>query len=150
MAKNVDATKSMGGGVPFKGAGRLFVLENTVDIDDLVANSAFVSADVIQAIPVSDGMRVMGTELEMVTPSDDGTGVTADIGDGDDPNGFDAAVDLKGVAGTITATAIGTDAYGASGKRYAAADTIDVIPTYQGSPTVYGKFKIRAWGMWMK
>jgi len=128
--------------VPFKGAGAAFILENTIDLDALNVSSG----DTVQALPVKEGMRIPIVETEIVTPSDAATSATADIGDGDDADGFDAAVDLKASAGTIVCTAIGTDAYGASGKRYTGSDTIDITVTYSGAVTVKGKVKIRALG----
>lgn len=138
----IDGTKSTTAAVPYLGSGRAFVLEQTVDFDAL--NVA--SGDVVEAIKVKDGMRILLVESEVVTASDAATSATIDIGDGVTTNGFDDNVDIKAAAGTIACTAIGTDAYGASGKRYTTNDTIDVIPTYTGSTTVKGKIKLRAIG----
>jgi len=132
--------------VPFKGAGAAFVLENIIDLDAL--NVA--SGDVVQALPVKAGMRILLVETEIVTPSDAATSATADVGDGDDTDGFDSSVDLKASAGTIVCTAIGTDAYGTSGKRYTETDTIDLTVTYSGDTTVRGKVKVRALGFMME
>ncbi|RLC49291.1 MAG: hypothetical protein DRH57_00280 [Candidatus Cloacimonadota bacterium] len=135
----IDALNGYEAGVPFRTSGALFVLENTIDFDAL--NVA--SGDVIQALPVGAGMRVLLVETEIVTPSDAGTSATATIGDGDDDDGFDADVDLKATAGTIVSTGSG-DAYAVSGKRYTEDDTIDIIPTWSGDVSVKGKVKIRA------
>lgn len=134
-------------GVPFKSAGRTFVLEQEIDFDNLTdsnGNSVVPnSGDTIQIIPVEAGTRVLLVETEIVNPADSATSATMTVGDGDDADGFDADVNLKAGAGTIVSTNSG-DAYSVSGKRYTADDTIDVVPTWDGATTVKGKIRVRA------
>ena len=132
--------------VPFKTRGAAFVLENEVDLDALNVSDG----DVVQALPAGDGMRVLMVETEIVTPSDAATSATMDIGDGADADGYDAGVNLKASAGTITCTDLTSDAYGASGKRYTSNDTIDLTVHYSGAVTVKGKVKVRALGFKME
>ncbi|RLG69037.1 hypothetical protein DRN93_01215 [archaeon] len=151
----IDGTKNASAGVPFEGSlQKFFILENILDFDSLDP----ASGDTVKALPVEGGMRVFGTEVEIVTPSDAATSASATVGDGDDPDGFDTNVDLKGSAGTVVGTSLalseGTpntlvDAYAGVGKRYTDDDTIDVTVTYNGTTTVKGKIKIRAWGVKM-
>jgi len=135
----ISAISGYEAGVPFRTSGALFVLENEIDFDSLNVESG----DVVQALPVGEGMRVLLVETEIVTPSDAATSATAIIGDGDDDDGFDADVDLKAEAGTIACTG-SADAYAVSGKRYTSDDTIDVTPTWSGTTTTKGKIKVRA------
>jgi hypothetical protein len=96
-------------------------IKNTLDF-----SSTNVSAsDVVQALKVGAGMLITGVWVK-ITTAEGGTS-TNDIGDGDDPNGFDDAVDFNASADTVTSDIKGTDAY-AGGKYYAAADTIDIVP----------------------
>ena len=151
----VNGLNGASAGVPFEGSlAKFFVLENEVDFDSLNVSSG----DTVQALPVKSGMRVLGTEVEIVTASDAATSATAKVGDGDNDDGFDTDVNLKATAGTIAATSMAltegtpntlTDAFAGVGKRYTSDDTIDIIPTYNGATTVKGKVKVRAWGVMM-
>lgn len=141
----IDGLNKASAGVPFEGSlGKFFILENTLDLDDLDP----ASADVVQALPVKAGMRILLTEVESVTPADSATSAAATVGDGDAADGYDADVDLKATAGTIASTA-STDTFAGVGKRYTADDTIDLVPTFTGTTTVKGKVKIRAMGVMM-
>jgi len=91
--------------------------ENIIDFSSVSASAA----DVIQLLKVSSGDVVLDLIVEVLTA--EGGVATADIGDGDDANGYDDAVDLN-VTG-LYRTTIGTDAY-AVGRRYSADDTIDM------------------------
>jgi len=135
----INAISGCEAGVPSRTSGALFILENEIDFDSLNVNSG----DVVQALPVGEGMRVLLVETEIVTPSDAETSATAIVGDGDDNDGFDADVNLKADAGTIACTGSG-DAYAVSGKRYTSDDVINVTPTWSGATTVKGKIKVRA------
>lgn len=98
-------------------------ISDTVVIDFSVNNAA--SGDVIQAYKVLKGF-VCTLVRCMVIVAEGGT-LTFDIGDGDDPNGYDDAVNGNGSAGAMTIGVAGTDAYlTANGKRYTADDTIDL------------------------
>ena len=135
----VNAVSDYKACVPFKDAGAFFVIKRTIDLDNITHNSG----DVLQVLPVPAGIRCVGVECEIVTPSDAATSSAIDIGDGDDADGYDAAVDLKASAGSITVTGSG-DAYFFPGKRYTADDTIDITPTYSGATTTKGKIILRA------
>jgi len=94
-------------------------IQNTLSF----ANTNADAADVVQALKVGIGMVVTKVTLKIDT-AEGGTS-TNDIGDGDDPNGYDDAVDFNAAANTITRSLEATDALGV-GKYYAAADTIDI------------------------
>lgn len=131
---------NVGKGIPFTGVGKVFVISNTIDLDRLGA----ANGDVVQALPVWDGIRVLGVEVEVVTASDAATSATATVGDGDDTDGFIASVNLKSVGVTTT-----PGAYGYS-KRYNTDDTIDLTLAYSGATTVKGKVVVRAVYAYMK
>jgi len=123
-------------GKRFKTLDRVFILENELNFDTLGA----ANGDVVKALPVANGLRILGVEVEIVTPSDAATSANATVGDTSDDDGFIASVNLKGTAGTVTTT---PGAYGYS-RRYTTNDTINVTVAYSGATTVKGKIKIRA------
>lgn len=86
-----------------------------------------VTNDIMQCIPLKLGQLCHGIRARIITPGA-GTTITLDFGiTGGTADGFDAAVDGKGVAGTVTRT-IPADTYAVSGGFYATADTsIDVL-----------------------
>ncbi|RJP48714.1 MAG: hypothetical protein C4586_08325 [Anaerolineaceae bacterium] len=85
-----------------------------------------VASDIVKILNVKAGWLVKQVHIIMVTPTT-GDALTANIGDGDGASSFDAAMSLKGAAGTRTYGIDGTDAYITSGgKYYAADDTIDL------------------------
>jgi len=127
-------------GIPLMGVGRVFIVSNTVDLDKLGA----ASDDVVQALPVWDGIRVLGVEVEVVTPSDAATLATIAVGDGNSADGFIPSVNLKSTGVTTT-----PGSYGYS-KRYTTDDTIDLTVTYSGATTVKGKVIVRAVYAYMK
>lgn len=125
---------------PLAGADRVFLLEKVCDF----AGKTLVAADIYPALQVKKDWVVLQTRIEMVTAAV-GTALTADIGDGAGATSFDAAIDLKGAAGTEYSSLIGTDAYvaGGAGKRYAADDTIDIklntVTAVTGNPKVIAR-----------
>jgi len=126
-------------GVPYIGTvGRFFVLENpSVDLDSIgVANG-----DVVKVLNVPAGCVILGVEVEIVTASDAATSATCDVGDGADTDFYLASGDLKSTAGTVLSSTNTT------GRRYTADDTIDLTLAYSGATTVYGKVKVRAYGV---
>lgn len=124
-------------GHPWIGVDNSVVIKNTV-----VANASHLNGDVLQVMKVPAGLKVKSVSIKIVTPAV-ATTYTSHVGDGDDADGFDAAIDLEAAAGTVYHTAIGTDAYGASGKLYTAADTIDMTLTITAA-TVYPTFDVIA------
>jgi len=82
------------------------------------------AADVIQAIPVVEGMYVTDVRLMVIVAA--GGTMTCDIGDGTDPNGYDDSVDLSQAAKTVTIGVTGTDDYITNGRYYTEDDTIDL------------------------
>lgn len=87
------------------------------------------NGNVIQVLKVKKGMRVYGVQTQVVTAAT-GTTLTANVGDGDDDDGYDATINLRATG--VHRTAIGTDAYGAAGKLYTADDTIDLTIASSG------------------
>lgn len=79
--------------------------------------------DVVQALKIPAGAYV--TRVIVRVDTAEGDTCTVDVGDGDDPNGFDDAVSLNATAGSVTTSTAGTDAY-AEGRGYGSADTIDL------------------------
>jgi len=84
-------------------------------------------SDVIEALKIPAGAKVM--EVHAVVKTAEGGGLTLNIGDGSGTDSWDAAVNANAAAGTAYRSTPGTDAYATSGKFYATADTIDVIPS---------------------
>ncbi len=110
--------------VPWAGSGKIYVAKRTIDL----TGDALTENDVYQVIPIPANTLVQQVKCEMVTAGV-GTTLTMDIGDASGADSWDANVDGKGVATTVTSSAVGTDAYAAAadnGKFYSAADTIDI------------------------
>lgn len=109
---------------PHAGTGKHYVMYAKVDL----SSYTMVAADVYQLLAIPANTLVRNVKVKMVTPAV-GTTLTGNFGDGAGADSWDAAVDLKGAAGTWTTSLVGTDAYAAAaaqGKFYSAADTIDL------------------------
>lgn len=124
----VDLTGNTSGspviaGLPWLGVDNHVVISNTV-----TTSALHLTGDVLQVMKVPAGLKVKSVSVKVMTAAA-GTTYTANVGDGVTAAGYDAAIDLKAAAGTWYHTAIGTDAYGASGNLYTAADTIDLTIT---------------------
>lgn len=78
--------------------------------------------DVVQCLPIGKGTFVLSCGTRVITP--EGAVATADLGDGEDPNGYGDGNNLNSVANTIEKV-YEADAYG-NGKYYANDDTIDL------------------------
>ena len=118
------------------------VMEKTIDL----TGSAITEDDVYQCLPIPANTLVKQVQIEIITAAV-GTTLTMDVGDASGDNSWDNDVDGKGVAGTITNSIVGTDAYAAAaarGKMYSTADTIDVTMDTATSITAGPKFYIRA------
>jgi hypothetical protein len=137
-----DLTDGAAAVVPFQG-GKFF---KTAPITISVPTTA-VTNDVIQAVPIKAGWLVQGVIVKMVTAAV-GTAHTADIGiTGGSAAGFDAAISLKGAAGTVTFSTP-SDTYTAAGGFYATAnDTVDVLMKSIDTLTVFPTFTISVYGI---
>lgn len=129
---DLDVTTGLTGVVPHN-SGALRVVKVQVDLDAIGA----ATTDVVKVLPVAAGTFVAKVLCRIVRAAA-GTAATATIGDGDNADGFETEVDLKGAADTVTSDGLGltegtpntlVDAY-AGGKYYAAADTLDLTLTY--------------------
>ncbi len=108
-----------------RSAGGLYVLKNTVNMTDVIANTDVTGAanDVIQCLRPAN-VLVTDVIVEITTVSGVASS-TLDIGDGSDTDGWDAAISANALA-----TIKGDGAYSrqtAGGKIYTSADTIDVL-----------------------
>jgi hypothetical protein len=83
------------------------------------------NGDTIECLPIAANTYVQNVGV-IVKTAEGGT-ATATVGDGTDPNGWDASTNLNATAGTVTLGLPGTDAYATAGKFYTAADTIDLV-----------------------
>lgn len=97
--------------------GQKVMAEAKIDFSELNVSAA----DVVQALKIPAGALVTDVWLEVLT-AEGGAG-NVDVGDASNVDGWDVDVDINAAALTR-----GDGAY-AGGKRYAAADTIDLIPS---------------------
>lgn len=93
-------------------------IRNTLDF----ATTNAAATDIVQALKVGAGMIVTNVRTRIVTA--EGATATCDVGDGDDPNGYNDAADLN-AAENVIETNLEADPYG-EGKYYAVEDTIDL------------------------
>ena len=133
-----DLTGTTGPSIPFTG-NKVFRIKKRI-----VVPVTAVTNDVIKALYIKKGWNVEAVHVKIVTPSA-GTTHTADVGiTGGTADGFDAAIDLKGAAGTVTKT-IPADTYAAAGGYYATADgTIDILMKSIVGLTAFATFDISA------
>jgi len=126
----VDLTK---GGTTYLPAipGEVVKMEKQLDFS-ATSRSA---ADVLQLFDIPAGARVLTATIQVDTA--EGGTATADLGDGDDPNGYIATANLNSAA----YTGVTTEAY-ADGRTYTAADTIDLV---LGHDMDAAKIKVTAW-----
>lgn len=85
------------------------------------------AGDAVEALNIPANAKVMEVHSVIVTAEGDAGNI--DIGDGAGTDSWDANVDINAAAATAARSLPGTDAYATTGKFYAAADTIDVIPS---------------------
>lgn len=141
MPTTFDATGGAGAATPFQ--AKYF---KTKPVRITVPSTA-VTNDIIQAIPVKAGWLVLGVVVKMITAAV-GTAHTADIGiTGGAADGFDAAISLKGAAGTVTRTVPADTNAVAGGLYITTADTIDVLMKSIDTLTVFPTFEISAYGI---
>ena len=131
--------------------GGNFKATNVIDMNDVsvanaaAGNDALAATDIIELLAIPAGTVVRNVYITTIRAAT-GTALTANIGvTGGDVDGFDAAVSLKGTAGTITGGVGGTDAnVTANGLVFTSADTIDAVLATVTAVTNYGKIKIVA------
>lgn len=101
--------------------------------------------DVIQALEIPAGVVITRVDTEIVTAC---SVASADIDVGDDAStaGYDNAVPVDAAAGTRVSSVQGTDAYAGIGKKYTAANTIDIILTTAASSPTAGAVRLYAHG----
>lgn len=90
--------------------------------------SNLAAADVIETVSVKAGEIVVGVWARVKTAM--GAAGTAEVGDGVDPNGFIASVDLNALGATFSSGAYMLNTIGpvlVGGKLYTADDTIDLV-----------------------
>lgn len=120
-----------GAGFPRAGNDKFFVLERTVNVATAATDlgvSAWVANDVLKIIDIPAKTLIIGISCKIDTAAGT-TSSTLDIGDGDDPNGWEDGMDA-----TSTDTHIFSLTYANGGTvtdkdngYYASADTIDVV-----------------------
>lgn len=103
--------------------------ENVIDLS--ITDSA--SGDTVQCLNVPAGAFVTRVGILVITVED--STLTCTIGDGADPNGWQASnVNLENLGMTVSDLDESADAYG-EGKYYPAADTIDVVMSANAGDT---------------
>lgn len=124
--------------IPASGLNKVFVMSNTVDI------SAAANGDVYRVLPVGTGTVVLNVFTKIVTPNNAATSSAVDVGDGNGASSYDASVNMKAAAGTLTKGVGGTDAYITNdGTLYTTGDTIDLTFAVTGTNTA-GSVKVMA------
>jgi len=105
--------------------------------------TALASGDVLEVLPLPAKALVMHVGVDVVEGGT--TGLTLDVGDGTDPDGY-----LDGVAGDAVGSfaSVTTESSDAivglsAGKYYSAADTVDLVLVGQ----VPGVLKCRVWAL---
>lgn len=129
---------------PYGGPERVYVKSEIIDL-----SGALPAADgeVYPCLAIPAKTLVQRVWVEIIKPST-ATTCSFDFGDGGSTQGWDAAVDMKGVAGTITYSIYGTDARAVAnnmGYLYTTADSIDALIAAATTQDGLGpKFKISA------
>lgn len=126
---------------PFDGDGKVYVMENVIDL----TGGAITQADVYQCLAIPAKTKVVEVCTEVITAAV-GTTLTMDIGDGGATNGWDASVNGKTEQQNYSAN--GTDARAVAtgnGYVYTTADSIDIVMTTATAITAGPKIKIKAW-----
>jgi hypothetical protein len=107
---------------PISSVGRLFQLRARVTIP-----LTGVTNDIVKAIPVKLGTRVLHTAMRLVQKSN-GSAMTLKLGDGDATGAYqNTTMDAVGGAVGLTQGLLPADTNGVTPKIYAADDTIDIL-----------------------
>lgn len=127
-----------------------FRLGTKLDFSKSAAGQLFETApenaDVLQVLRVLAGWAVMFVTTRITTACAGADTITTHVGDGDDDNGWDNAVDLTTVGYNVSA--VGTDALAiGSPKLYTSDDTIDLTLTAStnGTTVTSGVIYVMAW-----
>jgi len=116
-------------------AGKVFMVRVYVSVaailaadggSSLASSTQITAAEDIGVYAIPKNTIVRRVRTNVITASTDTT-ATIDIGDDDDDDGFDSAVDITSDS-TNAITIDGTDAYGTTGGNfYSSNDTLDVL-----------------------
>ena len=137
-----DFNLAGGSGIAAKEVNKHFLIQQDIDLNAMPVKP--ISTDVINALNIPANTLVLQVRTVVLVQSV-ATALTATVGDGDAADGWDAAIDFEGAVGDETVSRHGTDAHAATGdgKRYAAADTIDLVMTVN-TVTTWGKIRVIA------
>jgi len=121
-----------GAGFPMAGGSKYFVLKRTFNTATALTDvgaSAWVAEDVVKLIDIPAETLVMAVKVQ-VTTAESTASAHLDIGDGDDIDGWEAAIDMD--ASPLPHICSLTNANGGTvtdrdNGYYASADTIDAI-----------------------
>jgi hypothetical protein len=127
-----DFTLGGSTGISDDKVGKAIVLEREIDFAH-ADYAGVVGSDIVQLLNVPINFVMTQCAVRVITAA--GAALTCTVGDGVDPNGWLAAVDLNVLATTLSnldlaeaAPPTFVDAFmGLGGKHYAAADTIDIV-----------------------
>jgi hypothetical protein len=107
--------------------------------------TALASGDVLEALPIPAKALVMHVGVDVVTAGT--TGLTLDVGDGADADGYLDGVSGAAVGSFCSVATVAGDPGAlvglSAGKYYSAADTIDVVLVGE----VPGALKCRVWAL---
>jgi hypothetical protein len=142
MANYTAYASNVNAAIPFLKIGGFFSLSQTVDLQNL----GVASGDTVDVLPIPSGVRILKAIVKIDTPSDAVTSASATLGDASTNNGFIASIDLKGTAGTETASAE-SDTWGKTGKYYSSNGTVRMEVTYTGATTQKGKVTVTVYGV---
>ena len=150
MAADLDVTVGGNTALSENQRAATYKIHKYVDVAAIIAADA--GADLASATKITAAENIAVIDIPIYTwvqmavcqiiEAATGT-ATIDIGDGDDVEGWDAAVDITAAAGTVTYSNNDVDAFSlqiASGKVYgSAADQLDIL---FNNDTTNGKFLI--------
>jgi len=121
-------TVTEGGGSPLAIGSQPIYTQRVVDFSKLQNGKGLNAADILQLWNVDAGVIITKVWSKILTP--EGGTLTFDIGvTGDDPNGFNDAVNGNASANTVEFSVAGTDAYivNNGGRHFDTDDTIDIV-----------------------
>jgi hypothetical protein len=130
----LDFTAGGTTGIADDKVGKEVILERELDFSK-AAYAGVAGSDIVQMLNLPIGFHA--EKLTVLVKTAEGSAGTMNFGDEVDPNGWLDSVDVNAVGYTISSPVltegtpnVHTNAFvGTGGKRYAAADTLDMIPT---------------------